>query len=214
MADVRSRLRPRDEPNSVSMFGGPSLGQWKRGQAFVLGFPVIQVRAAIGVLENLDVGLGYDTFYLLMHDLRLLVKYGFTKGAGFNVALALEGGVAFFNQRASKEQQGPRWITGRRNFNVVPGVILSYQGPSLRAARLFLDVRYMFTVDTEPFAETPLQGVPASFTLGHNLLTKVGAELPISERTSFLFSLGLDGHFRPQDSPVMPWVAVGLVTGL
>jgi hypothetical protein len=214
MAEVRARLRPRDEPNTVSMFGGPSLGQWKRGQAFVLGFPVMQLRAAIGVLENLDVGLGYDTFFLLMHDLRLTVKYGFGKGSGFTAAVAVEGGVAFFNQRANKEQQGPRWFTGRRNGNVVPGFILSYQGPALRAARLFLDVRYMLTIDTEPFAMTPLQGVPANYLIGHNVLTKLGAELPLSEKSSILFSLGLDGHFRPTDSPVMPWVAVGLVTGL
>lgn len=214
IGEVRARLRPREEPNSVSMFGAPALGQWKRGQAFVLGFPFFQLRASIGLLENLDVGVGYDSFYLLMHDLRLLVKYGFGKGPGFSVALAFEGGPAFFNQRASREQRGPRWITGRRNWNFAPGVILSYQGESLRAARLFVDLRYMLTIDTEPFAETPLQGVPPTFTVGHNVLTKVGAELPLSERTSFLFSLGLDVHLRPNDSAVMPSVAVGLVTGL
>ena len=98
-------------------------------------------------------------------------------------------------------------------INFAPGAILSYQAASLRAARLFVDLRYMLTVDTEPFATTPLQGVPASFLLGHNVLTKVGAELPLSERTSFLFSLGLDVHLRPDDSPVMPSVSVGLVTG-
>jgi hypothetical protein len=148
-----------------------------------------------------------------MNEVRLLAKYGFGKGPGFNVALAFEGGVAFFNARASKEVRGTRWISGRRNFNFAPGVVLSYQGPQLRAARLFVDVRYMLTIDTEPFATTPLQGVPSSFLLGHNVLTKVGAELPLSERTSFLFSLGLDLHLRADDSPVMPTVAVGLVTG-
>ncbi len=214
IGEVRARLRPREEPNSVSMFGAPALGQWKRGQAFILGFPFFQLRASIGLLDNLDVGVGYDSFYLLMHDLRLSVKYGFGKGPGFAVALALEGGPAFFNQRASREQRGPRWITGRRNWNVAPGVILSYQGESLRAARLFIDLRYMLTIDTEPFATTPLQGVPPTFTAGHNVLAKVGAELPLSERTSFLFSLGLDVHLRDSDSPVMPSVAVGLVTGL
>lgn len=213
LPDVRIRLRPREEPNSVSMFGAPALGQWKRGQAFVLGFPFFQIRASIGLLDNLDVGVGYDSFYLLMNEVRLLVKYGFGKGNGVTFALAFEGGGAFFNQRASKETRSTRWISGRRNFNFVPGAILSYQAASLRAARLFVDVRYMLTVDTEPFATTPLQGVPASFIIGHNVLTKVGAELPLSERTSFLFSLGLDVHLRPDDSPVMPSVSVGLVTG-
>ncbi len=213
LPDVRVRLRPREEPNSVSMFGAPALGQWKRGQAFVLGFPFFQIRASIGLLDNLDVGVGYDSFYLLMNEIRLLVKYGFGKGNGVTFALAFEGGGAFFNQRASKETRSARWISGRRNFNFAPGAILSYQAASLRAARLFVDVRYMLTVDTEPFATTPLQGVPASFILGHNVLTKVGAELPLSDRTSFLFSLGLDVHLRPDDSPVMPSVSVGLVTG-
>lgn len=211
---VRARLRPREEPNSVSMFGAPALGQWKRGQAFVLGFPFFQIRASIGLLENLDVGVGYDSFYLLMHDVRLLVKYGFGKGPGFSAALSFEGGGAVFNQRASREQRSSRWITGRRNWNFAPGFIFSYQGESLRSARLFVDLRYLLTIDTEPFAETPLQGVPANFIIGHNVLSKVGAELPLSERTSFLFSLGLDVHLRQSDSPVMPSVAVGLVTGL
>lgn len=213
MSDVRQRLRAREEPNSVSMFGAPALGQWKRGQAFVLGFPFFQIRASIGLLDNLDVGVGYDSFYLLMNEVRLLVKYGFGKGNGVTFALAFEGGGALFNQRASKETRSTRWISGRRNFNFAPGAILSYQAASLRAARLFVDLRYMLTVDTEPFATTPLQGVPASFLLGHNVLTKVGAELPLSDRTSFLFSLGLDIHLRADDSPVMPSVAVGLVTG-
>ncbi len=213
LPDVRIRLRPREEPNSVSMFGAPALGQWKRGQAFVLGFPFFQIRASIGLLDNLDVGVGYDSFYLLMNEVRLLVKYGFGKGNGVTFALSFEGGGAFFNQRASKETRSTRWISGRRNFNFAPGAILSYQAASLRAARLFVDLRYMLTVDTEPFATTPLQGVPASFIIGHNVLTKVGAELPLSERTSFLFSLGLDVHLRADDSPVMPSVSVGLVTG-
>ncbi|MBE2251586.1 MAG: hypothetical protein IAE78_18735, partial [Myxococcus sp.] len=213
-SDVRQRLRPREEPNSVSMFGAPALGQWKRGQAFVLGFPFFQLRASIGLLDNLDVGVGLDSFYLLMNEVRLLVKYGFGKGTGVTFAVSFEGGAAFFNQRASKETRGTRWISGRRNFNFAPGAILSYQAASLRAARLFVDLRYMLTVDTEPFASTPLQGVPASYLLGHNVLTRVGAELPLSERTSFLFSLGLDVHLRPDDSPVMPTVSVGLVTGL
>jgi hypothetical protein len=213
MPDVRQRLRPREEPNSVSMFGAPALGQWKRGQAFVLGFPFFQIRASIGLLDNLDLGVGYDSFYLLMNEVRLLVKYGFGKGNGVTFALAFEGGGALFNQRASRETRSTRWISGRRNFNFAPGAVLSYQAASLRAARLFVDLRYMLTVDTEPFATTPLEGVPASFILGHNVLTKVGAELPLSDRTSFLFSLGLDIHLRPDDSPVMPSVSVGLVTG-
>lgn len=211
--DVRQRLGAREQPNTVSMFGAPALGQWKRGQAFVLGFPLFQLRASIGLLENLDVGVGYDSFYLLMNEVRLLVKYGFGKGPGVSVALSFEGGGAFFSQRAAREQRSSRWITGRRNFNLAPGVVVSYQAASLRAARLFIDLRYMLAVDTEPFAEVPLQGVPATLTLGHNMLTKVGAELPLSERTAFLFSLGLDVHLRPNDSPVMPTVAVGLITG-
>lgn len=210
---LRTRLRPREEPNTVSMFGAPSLGQWKRGQAFTLGFPFFQLRASLGLLDNLDVGIGFDSFYLLLNEVRLLARYGFGKGTGVTFAFVFEGGAAFFNQRASREVRGTRWISGRRNFNFVPGVVLSYQGSALRAARLHVDLRYMLTVDTEPFAMTPLEGVPASFIIGHNVLLKVGAELPLSERTSFLFSLGLDLHFRRDDSPAMPTVAIGVITG-
>ncbi len=209
----RARVRVPELPNTVSMFGAPALGQWKRGEAFVLGFPFFQVRASIGLLDNLDVGVGYDSFYLLMHDLRLTAKYGFGKGPGLSFALALEGGVAFFNQQASRENKGARWLSGRRNFNVAPGLILSYQGSTARAARLFGDLRYLLAVDTEPFATAPLQGVPAKIIIGSNVLLKLGAELPLSERTSFLFTLGLEVHLRADDSPAMPTVAIGLVTG-
>jgi hypothetical protein len=212
-AEVRARLRPREAPNDVSMFGAPALGQWKRGQAFVLGFPFIQLKAAIGVLDDLDIGLSYESFYLMHHEVRGSVKYGFGKGPGWAFALAFEGGGAFFNQRASREARGTRWLTGRRNLNFAPGAIISYQGSTLRAARLFLDLRYMLTVDTEPFAQTPLQGVPATFLIGHNALSRAGGEFPLSERTSFLFSFGLDLHFRPDDAPAMVNVAIGLVTG-
>ncbi len=211
---IALKTRPPEAPNRVSMFGAPALGQWKRGQSLVLGFPLLSLRLNMGLLERLDLGVGFDSFYGAMNEPRLVAKYELGGSEQFRLAVSVEGGIAFFNQRASREVRGPRWITGHRNFNVSPGVIFSFQGASPRAARLYLDVRYLLAIDTEPFATDPLNGVPSSLVLGHNVTTRFGAELPLSERTSFVCGAGLDIHGRSGDSPVMPNVVLGLVTGL
>ena len=110
--------------------------------------------------------------------------------------------------------RGPRWLTGRRNGDLSPGLVLSYQGDHPRAARLFLELRYLMTFDTEPFAKDPLNGVPPSLIVGSNISVHAGAEMPLSARTSFVFLLGLEGHFRADDAPVMPVCSLGLVIGL
>lgn len=208
------RRRPVQPPNTVSMLGAPMLGQWKRGQAFLLGFPWISVRASIGLLDSLEAGLGYDTYYFAMNELRVRFKYGALWVDAWSLAATLEGGAALFGERAAAEQRGARWITGRRNFNLSPALVASYQGQHARAARLFVELRYTLAFDTEPFATGPLQGRPPPVVLGHNVLVQIGAELPLSVTTSFVFLLGLDFHGRDVDSVLMPVCSVGLVTGL
>ena len=208
--------RPRvvETPNRTSMFGAPTLGQWKRGQSLVLGFPLLSVRLNIGVLDRLDVGVGFDSFYGAMNEPRLQAKYQLAGNDSWSMAGSLEAGAAFFNQRAARENKGPRWITGHRNFNLAPGIIFSFQASHPRAARLYFDVRYLLAFDTEPFASDPLNGVPSSLVLGHNVLLRSGAEIPLSERTSFICGFGFDIHGRAQDSRAMPAIVLGLVTGL
>lgn len=201
-------------PNDVSMFGAPALGQWRRGVGLFLGFPVVGARAAVGLTDSIDVGIGFDTFYGVMNEFRASAKWQFLSGAHFSGALALEGGRAFFVQKASAEGAGARWLTGRRNYNLAPGLIFSYRGASPRAARMFLDLRYLLAFDTEPFQRVPLGGVPAKVQLGHNVPVRAGAEMPFSPTTSFLFMFGFDVHGRQEDSPVMVSCSVGLVTSL
>ncbi len=206
--------RPPVEPNTVSMFAGPTLGQWKRGQAVYVGFPALGLRLAIGLLERLDFAVGFETFYGVMNEFHVGVKFGLLRGAHWNLSLAGDCMLALFSQRAAKEQKGPRWITGHRNYGANPGLIVSYQGESPRAARLFADLRYLIAFDTDPFAKDPLNGVPANLVIGHNVTLRFGAELPLSARTSFMFMLGIDFHGRDADAVVMPVAMLGLVTGL
>ncbi len=211
---VVERSRLVDTPNRTSMFGAPALGQWRRGQSLVLGFPLLSLRANFGVLDRLEVGVGFDSFYGAMNEPRLQAKYQLAGDDSWAFAASVEAGAAFFNQRAPRENKGPRWITGHRNFNLAPGVIFSFQGSHPRAARIFFDVRYMLAFDTEPFASNPLNGVPSTLVLGHNVLLRGGAEIPLSERTSFICGLGFDVHGRAEDSRAMPSISLGLVTGL
>ncbi len=206
--------RPPPEPNTVSMFAGPTLGQWKRGQAIYVGFPTLGLRLAIGLLDRLDFAVGFESFYGVMNEFHVGLKVGLIRGAHWNLSAAADGMLALFGQRASKEERGPRWITGHRNFGANPGLVLSYQGESPRAARLFVDLRYLIAFDTDTFAKDPLNGVPPDLIVGHNATLHFGAEMPLSARTSFMFMLGLDFHGRSDDAIIMPVAMLGLVTGL
>lgn len=211
---VVARVRPVEERNQVSMLGAPSLGAGKRGQLVVLGFPLLGIRALFGVTDRLDLGVGFDTYYFMMNEPRLAMRLGLAKNDSWALSATLEGGYAFFTQRASRESRGSRWLTGRRNINLSPALVGSYQGSAARAARVFFELRYTLALDTEPYATDPLVGVPPAVVPGHNVCLKGGAELPLSSKTAFVFSFGFDVHSRPEDAVVMPVASLGLVTSL
>lgn len=203
-----------EAPNRTSLFGGPMLGAWNRAASFLLGFPLLQVRASLGLTDSLDVGVGFDTMYTLMNEPRLTARYGGWSNGEWTLAVGLEAGWAFFQDKASREVNGARWMTGRRNVNLAPMAQVSYQGKHARAARFVVNAVYTLAFDTEPFTTTPLSGVPPSLVLGHNVLLRVGAELPLTEKTAFVFLLAMDVHTRDVDSAVMPGASLGVVTAL
>ncbi len=213
-AEVLRRARPPEERNTVSVLGASTLGQWKRAQLVQLGFPLISLRFLLGVSDRVDLGVAFDSYYFLMNEPRLVARVGLVQGDTVALAASLEAGYAFFAQRASREVRGPRWLTGRRNVNVSPALTLSFQGASARSARAFFEARYTLALDTEPFATDPLVGVPAAVIPGHNVGLRGGAELPLSAKTSFCFTLGLEVNGRELDARVMPSLSVGLVTSL
>lgn len=209
---ISRKPRVPDQPNRVSVWGAPTLGQWNRGQTLFLGFPLLGVRLAIGLLDRLDFSVGFESFYGAMNEFSTRVKVGIFHADNWSLAASMEGMLALFTQRSSNEGRGPRWITGHRNYGLSPGVVFSYQGDSPRAARLFLELRYLLTFDAERYQLAPLSE-PSPF-LGHNVLVHFGAEVPLSPKTSFVFLLGMDFHGRPNDATVMPVASLGLVTGL
>jgi len=213
-AEVLNRVRLVEERNLVSMHGAPSLGAGRRGQTITLGFPMLSIRALFGVADWLDLGVGFDSYWFLMNEPRAAVRFGLVRGESWSFAASLEGGYAFFSQRASRESLGSRWITGRRNINVSPALHVAYQGQTARAARIFFELRYTMAFDTEPYASNPLGGLPPDVVVGHNVGLKGGAELPLSAKTAFMFAFGFDIHGRAEDSVAMPLATVGLVTSL
>jgi hypothetical protein len=209
---VVRRARAPELPNVISMAGAPTLGHLTRGESISLGFPLISLRFAIGLGDRFDLGAGFDSYYVVMNEPMLTARLGIVRGESWSFSAVLDAGYSFFTVRANREAKGARWLTGRRNINVSPGVVVSYQGSHPRSARLFFELRYLLALDTEPFSSDPLGGVPPSIVPGHNGSLRGGAELPLSSKTSFLFMLGLGVHGRQDDSPVMPEVSVGLVT--
>lgn len=202
------------EPNTISLFGARPLGPGRRALGFSLGFPLVSARAAIGVTERLDLGLGFDTFYGVMNEPRLHGRFLLAKGSRVHFAAKLEAGWATFLQPANNEETGPRWLTGRRNYNLVPGVVLSFEGETPRSSRFFFDVGYHVAFDTQPFQKDPLAGIPGDVQISGNVPLRGGVEVPFSELTSFLIQLGFDLHGREEDSAFMPSISVGLVTSL
>ncbi len=218
-AELERRAAPAQAPpapsdfNQVSLWGAQTLGPLKRAVGLYVGFPLVGARAAMGLHERLDVGLGFDTYYGVMNELRALARVRLVGDLHWGLAFQVEGGHAFFTQRPEVEDKGPRWLTGRRNWNVEPGLLLSWRGRTVQSARFFLDVRYHLSLDTQPFSEDPLGGVPPSVLPGHNVPVRLGAEMPFSRSTSFLFMCGFNLHGRAKDARLMPTVSVGVVAG-
>ncbi|MCI0570276.1 MAG: hypothetical protein L0Y66_05965 [Myxococcaceae bacterium] len=205
--------RPEDF-NQVSLFGGQALGAGHRAVGAFLGFPLLGFRGAVGITSWLDLGLGFESFYGVMNDVRAFARFNLVGGGRWDVSVVLEGSRAFFAQKPMVEDRGARWLTGRRNWNAAPGVMVSLRGASPHAARLFADVRYHLAVDTEPFQEDPLGGLPPEVVTFHNVPVRFGAELPFSPTTAFLAQFGFDIHGSPRDAPFMPVIGVGVVTSL
>ncbi len=182
--------------------------------AFAVGFPLVTARAAMGLTDRLDVGVGFNSLYGIMNEPLVFTRYGLLGGERAYLAASLEAGWASFLQGPSNEGHGARWMTGRRNYNISPGLVFSVEGGSPRSARFFFDVRYLVAIDTQPFQKNPLAGIPRFATVSGNVPVRGGVEIPFSEVSSFLVNLGFDVHGRVEDSSFMPTVAVGLVTSL
>jgi hypothetical protein len=208
-----ARPRPVDPPNQTSMVGAPTLGPGHVGAAFEMGFPVMGLRAAVGVSDAVDLGVGFDTFYGTMNEFRLTSRLALLRGSAWSISATLEASGASFTLDPAAEVHGARYLTGRRNWNVNPGVRFSWQPPTGRSTRLVIEADYLLTIDTQPYSFAPLSGVPASFSVGHNVNLRVGGEVPLSLRTSFVFALGLMFHGRAEDALALPQATVGLVTG-
>lgn len=200
------------KPSKVSLHGARVLEPGKMAAGLMLGFPLASARVSLGVLPRLDVGLGADSLYGIMNEVRGYLRFGVLQGEEGHVALTVEGGHAFFLNDPSQEQYGARYFTGRRNWNLMPGLVGSL--PVGKVSRGFLDVRYHLAFDTQPFQRTPLGGAPPGVQTAGNFLFRAGIEVPFSERTSYVVMLGGSIHGRAEDSSFMPVVGVGVIAGL
>ncbi|WP_426749343.1 hypothetical protein [Myxococcus sp. Y35] len=207
-------IRPPPIPNRVSLLGARTMGAGGLAAGLFLGFPVVSARVAVGLTRRIDALVGVDSVYGLMNELRLGARWMvFDGGARWSVGVALEGSHAFFLRSASVEDRGARYISGRRNWNVLPGVVGNFRLAGARAPRLFLDVRYLLALDTEPVQGMPLGGLPPDVELSSAFPVRVGAEVPVSEKTSYAVTLGGDIRTRPGEAGFMPVITFGVVTG-
>ena len=203
--------KPQDW-NDVSLFGAKTLkpGQWAAGG--FAGFPTFNVRVRYGLSDRFDLGIGYESFYGMMNEGQLQLRYLLTSG-DTEVAVVLDGSAAHFVLKPQADPLGARWITGHRNWNVAPGIVLSKRPSTSTLPRLFLDVRALIAFDTQPFQRSPLGGVPPGVQVGWNVPVRLGGEIPISSNSSFVVDLGFDIHGRAGDAVFMPVLSVGAAVG-
>ncbi|WP_223646975.1 hypothetical protein [Corallococcus sp. EGB] len=206
--------RPPLAPNRYGLYGGRSLGSGHIGVGMELGFPFVSARAVYGVLEPLDLGLGVDTVYGLMTELRASARLTLMDSDNASLAFVVDGGHAFFLRPADTEDRGARYLSGRRDWNVAPGLVMSFQGDSPRAWRPYMDVRALMAFDMDPVQRDPLGGRPPAWKLDAAVLIRLGAEIPVGEKTSYAVSLGGDFRSRSTDAEFMPTVSVGVVSTL
>jgi hypothetical protein len=217
--DVRPRPQPEPppeppQPNHISMLGAHPLGKWTRGQDVVVGFPLVELKVALGFTRWLDLSVHFNSMYGTLNEPGLGVRVTPLWGEHWALGLYLDAGAAFYSVRAPAEGYGPRWFTGRRNFNFRGGLKVSYQGWHPRSVRLFLDGYYLLAIDTEPFQRTPLDNTGRGVAFGHNAGLLLGTEMPLTSYTSLVFQIGAELHLRRGDSLVMPTAGIGLVTSI
>jgi hypothetical protein len=207
---VEAQAEP-PKPNRVSLFGGQVLEPGKLGASLILGFPLASARVSMGVLPRLELGVGVDSLYGIMNEVRGYGRYELIQGETGHLAFSVEGGRAFFLAAPSQEEFGARYFTGRRNWNIAPGLT----GSLLLGVRTrgFLDLRYMLAFDTQPFQRDPLGGKPDGVQISGNFLFRAGLEVPFSERTSYVVMVGANIQGREEDAAFMPAVGIGVVTG-
>jgi hypothetical protein len=199
-------------PSRVSLYGARVLEPGRVAAGIVIGFPLVSAQLSVGVLPRLDLGVGADSLYGIMNELRAYARYGLVQGEEGQLALSVDGGHAFFLNPPSREEFGARYFTGRRNWNLAPGLVGSLLVG--KRSRGFLDVRYLITFDTQPFQRVPLGGAPEGVQVGGNFLFRAGLEVPFSERTSYVVTVGGNIHGRPEDAAFMPVVGIGVVAGI
>ncbi|RKH05431.1 MULTISPECIES: hypothetical protein, partial [unclassified Corallococcus] len=206
--------RPPQAPNRYGLYGGRSLGSGHLGVGMELGYPFVSARGLYGVLPALDLGLGVDSVYGLMTEIRAGARFTLLDGANGSLALVVDGGRAFFLRPPDTEQKGARYLSGRRDWNVAPGVVASFQGDGPRSVRPYMDLRCLLAFDLDPIQSSPLSGLPPAWKVDASILLRLGAEFPVGEKTSYAVSVGGDFRSRSTDAEFMPTLSIGVVSAL
>lgn len=202
-----------DSRNRTSIRAPVTLPLHRVGADLTVGYPLVSLRVGYGFLPSLDAGIGFDTLYGLLNEPRAWGRWMVAGGpTGASLALTAEAGAAFFSKDRALDFQGARFLTGRRNFNLVPGVRLGFAGESTRATRIYVSEEMLLALDTQTISTEPLGGLPPPVELVTSFLTRVGAEFPITSSTSFTLNLGFDIHNSPEDATFVPVASIGMVT--
>lgn len=197
--------------DSFGLFGARALGTGRQAAALFAGYPYVGLRYARGFWSRVDLGASLLTFYGMMTEARLDVRWEPLRAGTFSLAVVGGAGGAFFLRSALNEAAGgARWITGRRHLNGDLGLALSVTPADGRGLHPFLDVRYQLAVDLTPIQVDPLDGSPPDFSIGGNTVIRGGLELPLSSRVALAGALGLDLHGRREDAVFLINVSFGV----
>src|SRR5262245_9597944 len=89
---IRREAPPAQEHNATSLFAATALGRGHAGFGMYLGFPLLGIRVGYGILNAIDVGLSFDSYYGVMIELRALGRWQLYRGRHWTWAVVAEGG--------------------------------------------------------------------------------------------------------------------------
>lgn len=207
-AAVSSPVRPTTEWSSLYDAYGLRPGQI--GFAAVLGFPILQVQAGIGIGRRADLYAGFNSMYGAFNQPTAGVRITARDGLDGTLGLAFRVGFAYtaFRVSAAADQNGIRWLTGERDLSAI--VSVSASARSGRGVPFFIELGYSPNLDLDPqLVDCFPCGPKPTATFGGNIPFRMGVELPLSRYVNFAGIWGVDFHLRGEDSPAMPILLFG-----
>ncbi len=179
--------RPIDEQSlpcdSTTWAWASTIGAGGRAFTVHLGFPFMVVDYQTGTTEKAELRASFRTMYGGMAQLEASGRLRVQDTPALRLTLRLGAAYASFSA-----DEAVMWLTRTRGLALHPGAVVAL---AVGRASLFADIGSQIVVDVDP-PSPPLGGPSARTDVLVNLPVRLGAQMPVSSRTSFVGKAGFD----------------------